>query len=186
MFTMKKILFGVIAITVLLTLSASATEILYEFKGHYFNPSDQRNKDIYGSGWVFGGEIGFGVRQSLNVYVSGSYYSKEGELTYTKENTKLKIIPLAVGAKYHFNIAGGLNLYAGAGLTYNIFKEENPIGNVSKNGFGFVVNSGLLAFVFEGLYLDGYVNYSYCKMKPANVDINIGGLELGLGIGYKF
>jgi hypothetical protein len=93
---------------------------------------------------------------------------------------------LVIGAKYHFNIARGLNFYAGAGVTYNIYKEENPIGNVSKNGIGLVANAGLLSYVIEGLFFDGYVNYSYCKIKPANVDINIGGLEFGLGIGYRF
>jgi len=183
---MKKALFGIIVITIVLTASGSAADFLYEFKAHYFNPTEQRHKDIYGSGWAFGGEFGFGVSQSLYVYLSGNYYAREGELTYTQEETKLKIIPLAVGAKYHFNLVGGLNFYAGAGLTYNIFKEENPIGEVSKNGIGFVINSGLLVFILEGLFLDGYVNYSYCKFKPANVDVNIGGLEAGLGIGYKF
>jgi len=183
---MKKVLFGIIVITIVLTASGSATDFLYEFKAHYFNPTEQRHKDIYGSGWAFGGEFGFGVSESLYVYLSGSYYAREGELTYTQEETKLKIIPLAVGAKYHFNIVGGLNFYAGAGLAYNVYKEENPIGESSKNGIGLVINSGLLVFVLEGLFLDGYVNYSYCKLKPANVDINIGGLETGLGIGYKF
>ncbi len=183
---MKKAIFVIIAITVLMGLSASATDFLYEFKAHYFNPTEQRSKDIYGGGWAFGGEFDIGVWESLYVYLSGSYYSRTGELTYTREETKLKIIPLAVGAKYHFNISGGLNFYAGAGLTYNIFKEINPIGEANKNGIGFVIHSGLLAYVFEGLFLDGYVNYSYCKMKPANVDLNIGGFEFGLGIGYRF
>lgn len=183
---MKKLIFGIFAVAVLLTISLSAADFLYEFKAHYFNPTEQRSKDIYGSGWAFGGEFAFGAWESLYVYLSGSYYSRTGELTYTREETKLKIIPLAVGAKYHFNIAGGLNLYAGAGITYNIFKEENPIGEASKNGIGFVINSGLIAYVIEGLFLDGYVNYSYCKVKPENVEVNIGGLEAGLGIGYKF
>jgi len=183
---MKKILFVILAITVVFSASANATDFLYEFKAHYFNPTEQRSKDIYGSGWAFGGEFGLGVAESLFVYFSGSYYARTGELTYTREETKLKIIPLTLGAKYHFNLARGLDFYAGAGLTYNIFNEENPIGDVSKNGVGFVVNSGVLAFVSGGLFLDGYVNYSYCKIKPANVDVNIGGLEAGLGIGYKF
>ncbi len=28
--------------------------------------------------------------------------------------------------------------------------------------------------------------YSYCRMKPADYRINIGGLEAGIGIGYEF
>jgi opacity protein-like surface antigen len=183
---MKKILFGILAFAVIFTASASATDFMYEFKAHYFNPTEQRSEDIYGSGWAFGGEFAFGVAESLFVYFSGSYYARTGELTYTREETKLKIIPLALGAKYHFNLTRGLNFYGGAGLTYHIYMEENPIGEANKNGFGFVINAGLLTYVTEGLFLDGYVNYSYCKMKPANVDINIGGLEAGLGIGYKF
>jgi len=34
--------------------------------------------------------------------------------------------------------------------------------------------------------IDLYLSYSYCKIKPADFEINIGGIEAGIGIGYKF
>jgi hypothetical protein len=40
--------------------------------------------------------------------------------------------------------------------------------------------------VTGGLIIDLHISYSYCKMKPADYRINIGGFEAGIGIGYEF
>jgi hypothetical protein len=31
-----------------------------------------------------------------------------------------------------------------------------------------------------------YSNYSYCKMTPADFEIDVGGLEMGIGLVYEF
>lgn len=185
---MKKKIIGIITVFFILSFSGSAfaSDFQFEFKVLTFNPSEQMQKDIYGSGVVFGAEIGWEVWKSLVVWFGGSYYSRTGELTLTEEETKLTIIPLEVGATYYLTVTGGLDLYAGTGLSFNIFTEENPIGKASKNGLGYVLRTGLLLELSRGLFLDGILNYSYCKMRPANVDVNIGGLAVGIGLGFRF
>jgi hypothetical protein len=181
---MKKL----IIIMVIIFLSSSfsnATDIIVEFKSHYLHPSEKAFGDIYGGGLVYGGELSIGIWKRLDIWVGGNYFSKKGELTFTKEGTKLEIYPLGGGLKYRLT-SGVFNLYAGAGLNYYQYKESNPIGDVSKGGLGYVAKIGSYVKVTSGLLFDLYVNYSYCKLKPADFEINIGGIEAGVGIGYRF
>lgn len=164
---------------------ANATDILVELKAHYLNPSEQAFKDIYGGGMMYGGEVSIGVWKGLEVWFGGSYFSKEGELTFTKEKTTLEIYPLGGGLKCRLS-EGVFSFYLGAGLNYYQCKESNPLGDISKGGLGYIGKTGSYVKITEGFLIDLYMNYTYCKIKPADFEINIGGLEAGVGIGYRF
>ena len=71
-------------------------------------------------------------------------------------------------------------------IYYYQYKESNPLGNVSKGGLGYVGKLGSYIDIAGGFLIDLYINYSYCKLKPADFEINIVGLEAGVGIGYRF
>jgi len=81
------------AILLLLSEIASAGDVIVKLNGSYFHPSDQAFKDIYSGGVMYGGEVDIGIWKNLELWVGGSYFSKKGELTYTREKTRLKIIP---------------------------------------------------------------------------------------------
>jgi hypothetical protein len=172
-------------LTVCLSGFAYTTEVTVELKAHYFSPSEQAFKDIYGGGLMYGGEISVGIWGDLDLWFGGSYFSKTGELTFTKEETKLELIPLGVGAKYRI-LSGNFALYAGLGLNYYQYKETNPIGDASDGGLGFVGKIGSNVAVVGGILIDFYVEYTYCKMKPADFEINVGGIAAGIGVGYRF
>ena len=181
---MKKL--TIIAIlTVCFSGLAYTTDVVVELKAHYFSPSEQAFKDIYGGGLMYGGEVSVGVWKDLDLWLGGSYFSKKGELTFTKEETKLELIPIGVGAKYRI-LSGSFALYLGLGLNYYQYKERNPIGDVSDGGIGFVGKIGSYVTIIEWLVLDFYVDYSYCKIKPADFEINVGGIAAGIGLGYRF
>ena len=176
----------IIIVTVIFSSGiANATDISVELKAHYFHPSEKAFRDIYGGGMMYGGEVSIGVWKGLEVWFGGSYFSKTGELTFTKEETKLKIYPLGGGLKYRLS-EGVLSFYIGAGLNYYQYKESNPLGDVSKGGLGYIGKIGSYVKVTGGFLIDLYVNYSYCKIKPADFKINIGGIEAGVGIGFSF
>lgn len=177
----------IIIIVTLVSLSglANAADFIVELKAHYLSPSEEAFKDIYGGGMMYGGEVSIGVWRGVEVWFGGSYFSKKGKLTFTKEETKLEIYPLGGGLKYRLT-TGIMNFYAGAGLNYYQYKESNPLGHVSKGGLGYVGKVGSYVKVTGRLLMDLYVTYSYCKIKPADFKINIGGIEGGFGIGYIF
>lgn len=182
---MKKSI-GIIAVTIFLSGLLSAADFKMELKAHYFRPSERAFRDIYGGGRMYGAEASIGVWRELDVWLGVSYFSKRGELTFTKEGTKLKIVPIGVGGKYSYPIHEKASIYGGLGLNYYSYSEKNPIGKVSKGGWGAVMKAGGLVKVIKGLIIDVYMNYSYCKIKPAYYKINIGGFETGVGLGYEF
>ena len=176
---------GITVAIVLLSASVTATDFVVELEAHYLFPSEKAFKDIYGGGMMYGGEATIQVWKNIIIWFGGSTFSKTGELTFTKEETKLKITPIGGGLKYRTQ-TGIVNFYGGLGINYYQYKETNPIGDVSKSGPGITGKIGIYIKAIEGLLIDVYFNYSYCKIKPADYKINIGGIEIGVGIGYEF
>jgi len=181
---MKKSVIIIVSV-ILLSGLANAADFIVELRANYLHPSEEAFRDIYGGGMMYGGEVSIGVWRGLEIWLGGSYFSKKGELTFTKEETKLEIYPLGGGVKYRFS-TGIFDLYVGAGLNYYQYKESNPIGDVSKRGSGYVGKIGSCVNVTGGFLIDLYINYSYCELKLADFEINIGGIEAGIGIGYRF
>lgn len=181
---MKKLIIIILTVIFLSGL-ANATDIIVELKAHYLHPSEEAFRDIYGGGMMYGGEVSIGFWRGFEVWFGGSYFSKKGELTFTKEETKLEIYPIGGGLKYTLSTKI-FDLYAGAGLNYYQYKESNPLGDISKGELGYIGKIGSYVKVTGGFLIDLYVNYSYCKMRPADFKINIGGIEAGVGIGYSF
>ncbi len=151
----------------------------------YFTPSESAFKDIYGSGLGFGGELNFGLWKSVSVWVIGNYYSSEGMLPVTNETTMLSLVALGGGPKFRLSQAR-VSPYLGIGPVVYFFKEENPIGLAEGNGIGFIGQFGCSVQVAGGLILDVSVNYTYCNVQPQDIKANVGGVQLGLSIGYSF
>jgi len=162
----------------LISVTASASIGL---QGTYFSPSDRDFKSIYGGGWKYGAEIAFNLFKGLDLWLDGGYYAKTGKLSFSEEETKLTLIPIGAGLRYRF-LTGKIEPYIGAGARYNLFNESNVIGDVSGNGVGFVGKAGLALYLAKGFGIDVHVAYSSCKMKPADFEFDVGGIELGAGI----
>lgn len=152
---------------------------------NYFRPSKQIFRDIYGNGVMYRAEIGFGIGRGLELWMGGGYLSKKGELSFTKERTKLQILPVGWGVRY-ISIEGNINLYTGIGLNYYQVKETNPIGEVGKGKLGFGGETGAFTRITGGLIIDFHIDYYYCKIELADRKIDIGGLTVGIGLGYEF
>jgi hypothetical protein len=180
---MKKI--ALIGFVVLIASTSAFSFIVLEAKGIYFSPSDRTFRDIYGAGWMAGGEIGIRIFKGLEVWGEGTYITKKGQLTLTREETTLSIQPVGGGLRYRFT-SGKISGYAGAGVDYFQYKESNPIGDVSKKSIGYVGRVGVFFRIVPGLLLDLNLGYSYCKMNPADFEIDIGGIAAGAGLAIEF
>jgi hypothetical protein len=182
---MMKKLIGMIVVLLFVSGSVGAANVILEFKIQYFSPTEEVFKDIYGGGVMYGGEVSIGVWKGLELWLGGSYFSREGELTYTKEKTELQIIPVGGGLRYRWQ-GRSLSPYAAAGLIFYNYKESNPIGEVSAGEGGFIAAIGTYVKIAGGLLIDLYANYSVCELSPADFEINIGGFGAGIGIAYEF
>lgn len=173
-------------LTVLSSGIASASDIKVELKGSYFNPSKTIFKQIYGGGLTYGAEASSKVWKGIEAWIGVKYFARKGELTFTKERTRLNILPIGAGVRYSYPVSERVNIYGGLGLSHYQYKESNPIGKVSKGGWGFESRLGSFVRVVKGWFIDIYMDLSYCRMKPADFKIQIGGIEAGIGIGYNF
>jgi opacity protein-like surface antigen len=182
--TMKRLI-GVLAVVILAVGFAGAQGVAIGVKGLYFTPAEQSFKDIYGSGPAYGLEANFGLTKNLDLWIGADYYQKKGELTFSKMETDVRILPVTAGLRYRIP-AGPVRFYAGAGLGYFLFREENLIGKVDVRKLGFLGKAGAYVRVFQGLYIDAHLRYSYCVIKPQDIKANIGGLSFGVGFGYDF
>jgi hypothetical protein len=154
-------------------------------RGGYFAPSEAAFKDVYGGGPAFGAEITARVWKGLSAWIEGGVFSKTGKLTYTGETTKVRITPFGLGLDYGLG-RGRLRAYAGAGLSYYDFRETNVIGDVSSGGLGWKARAGAMFRFWKRLFADVRLSFSHGDIEPSGIKVNIGGLELGLGLGYLF
>ncbi len=161
-----------------------AGSVTVEVKGSFFYPTEQAFKDIYGGGFMYGGEISLGIWKNLDIWIGGYYFSQYGELSFTGEETSLKIVPLGGGLKYRLS-TGVLSFYGGAGVNYFNYQESNVIGDEKAGAVGFVTKVGVYLEPVNQFVIDFFVEYSYCRMTPADFTINIGGIKAGIGIGVR-
>ena len=121
---------------------------------HYFQPSEQSTKDIYGGRAVIGGEVNLKVWRFIDLWLAGSYYTKRGNLPFTEEATRLTLIPVGGGPKIIFK-SGIINPYVAFGPV--IYVSPTPL--IVMTGFLF----GLLATVIVAFLPIGRV----ARLEPA-------------------
>lgn len=181
---MRKLII-VVVISLLLPCLVYTTDVILEIKGGYFSPADKDFREIYGSGLIYGSELTIRIWENFELWIGVSHFRKDGELTFTQEETKINNIPFGSGIKYRF-FTGDVSFYGGLGINYFHSKEINAIGDVTKNGLGYVAKIGSYVEITSGLLIDIYGEYSYCKIKPPDFGVNIGGFSAGIGLGYGF
>ena len=151
----------------------------------FFLAGDSAFTDIYGNGVVYGGELRIGGKRIAG-WLEGNYRARTGKSSFTEEETKVNVMAIEGGALYRI-MPGNISPYVGAGIGYYMFDEKNSfIGEVKQSKIGFCGAAGVSVFVVKRLVLDCRLKYSTCSMKPADFDINVGGLTMGIGLGVRF
>jgi len=169
----------------LLAAAPDADAFVVEAKGIYFHPAESAFRDIYGGGLCIGGEVTVRLAGRFSLWASADYFSKTGALTFTGEEAKLRIVPVLAGLKYSFGPIGPVRPYLGAGPGYFQYKEKSPIGVVEKGSLGFGVKAGACLEIPGGVLVDLQAGYTRCKVKPQEIEADIGGFQVALGIGLE-
>ncbi|MDW7760721.1 MAG: hypothetical protein SCM96_08790 [Acidobacteriota bacterium] len=165
--------------------AAAGDSFSIQARGAYFIPSEAVFKEIYGESPVYGGGISLKIMGGLSLWAGGSFFNKTGTLTFTEESTTMTLIPVFGGLQYQF-LSGRFRPYIGAGAGYILYKEENPIGKVEDGGLGFMGLAGVKVLIAGPLFLDLQGSYSMCKVEPAGIEADLGGIHIGLGLGLQF
>jgi opacity protein-like surface antigen len=157
-----------------------------KLKVGFFSPADSVFQDIYGGGVKLGLEAGLDVAKNLRAWLGFDYFAKSGELAETKDTTDLWIYPISAGVDYKLGMAGPVAFYAGGGIEYVLFKEENILGTVNKGGIGVLARAGGEMKLRNNVFLDVSIGYSLCKMKNGEAEFKVGGLDLTAALAIKF
>lgn len=164
---------------------AGAKDVYIEVKGTCFNPTDHAFKDIYGSGFMYGGELGVELWFGLDVWFEGKYFNKSGETSLTREKTEITLLPLSGGLMADIDL-GFFSVYLTSGLTYLLYKESSPIGEVSGHTWGWLVRTGAYFDISNAVFLDVQIAYSDAKLQSPDLKTDLGGLAFGAGLGFRF
>jgi len=170
----------------------------------YFRPTASILREIYGSAWVdykvaleHPLSCSDSFWNSLSIFADVSYLAKSGHTSVGHHKTHIQIIPVSLGLKWVQPISDSVNFYLGAAPRYYFLHIHNRYNfvkkNINKNGLGGVVITGFTYNFWEGLYLDLFASYSFKRFNkpstPTNVvghSLEVGGLDIGGGLGWKF
>ena len=165
---------------------ALAAEYRVELKGALYSSADTNFRDVYGSAMKFGLEGGFGISKNLSVWAGLDYVHKTGTLAITNEETTVSIIPVSAGLRYEVPAGEKLRFHVGVGAQMVFFSEEASLGTTSKSGIGIIATAGGMYQVSAKVGVGLFLNWSTCSMTNEDVEFKVGGLDIGLGIEFRF
>jgi len=162
-----------------------AKGVRLELRGGYHSPSEQAFREIYGGGLTYGADVVVGLWKNVDLWVGGGYFYRTGALTYTAEETFVKIRTFGWGILYR-RALGRFDVYGGAGLAYFLFDEGNAIGETSAGKIGPELRAGAFYRFTPRLSAGAFAGLSTRTISPAQYEVNIGGLTAGLALSYRF
>jgi hypothetical protein len=159
-----------------------------EFVYGQYRLADARFKTIYPSGSP---AVGLAFTATLFANFDLSFevktLSRRGTLTYTMEETNFRLVPISLGLRFVYP-GGILQPFAGGGLDYVVYYENNSIGTTVNATRGSHVQGGL--YVQFGarfpVLLVGKAKYVWATADKKGRAVAVGGLEYVLGLALAF
>jgi len=153
-----------------------------------YNINEQRFKSVYETGGAIKGIIlSSALFYNFDFYTEIKAFYKVGQLTYTKDETKLLLVPVSLGVRFVFPSQIILP-YVGLGGDVYFYYENNFIGSVLNMAKGFHVLGG--AYLQLGkkipLLLNVKLKYTTAKAKENDLRLELGGLEYGVSLALSF
>ncbi|MGD1010326.1 MAG: hypothetical protein ABR951_09275 [Candidatus Aminicenantales bacterium] len=167
--------------------TAWGSAVTVEARVGYLRPNSQDVRDVYKNGLVFGADFTVPLWKGLGLWAGADDDHKNGMLTYTLEDTTLRVIPLFAGLKLQ-SASGKVRPYVGLAAGYFLYKETNVIGTVSGSNIGLLVQFGLLVRITRSLSVDLHGRYTSFRNKASGSDAlttDLGGIQGGLGLAVR-
>jgi hypothetical protein len=187
---MRRLAFGLAPLAAALLLAGTAwgSAVMFEVRAGYFVPAGAGVHDVYKNGLTFGVELTIPVAKGLCAWAGIDYFDKTGKLTFTKENTTIRIMPLFAGLKLQ-SMAAAVRPYAAAAAGCFFYKEANIIGTASGQSVGVLGQLGLLVKIRGRVWLDISTRFAWAKFTSGGAEpftTQLGGFQGGLGAAVLF
>jgi hypothetical protein len=163
-----------------------------------FYPQERAFRVLYGTVQIpLGVQLSHDLSERICVFVGYKYLSSSGGTVLIGPGFIQETLPLSFknsslrfGATYNVNLARRSAVFVGGGASYNFFKEKWDVISLSREGkkFGFFIQTGNvydLGKRFSLLTLLEYTNIPTGKGAKLQEGVNLGGLELALGLSVR-
>lgn len=136
-------------------------------------------------------DLAFRFVPKVDFWLSAAYASRPADPDWSDEEFKLTLIPLSGGFRYHVMEKGKWDVFLGAGASYFLVKEINPVEDIDTGALGFWGLGGAYYRLSRRLFAQGTLRYHlvskdvYPELDLDN-KLDLGGLELRLGVALAF
>lgn len=192
----------IIGFAIVCTMSLIARDVLIEFKGAYFHPTNQRFRKIYKNGTLYGPEITFQLCRESSWYgfASADFFHKKGHSIGLETPTCIRLVPLGFGLKYFVPACFEcVDWYVGLGFqpVYVSIENNSPaVPDHNKWACGGIAKCGAIIDIQCNFFLDLFVDYSFVHLRSIRNQTccgpvvprksNISAVIVGAGLGYRF
>ena len=126
------------------------------------------------------------VYRNFSVWGGFGMLSKQGFIEEVDETAKIKQNFLSFGVGYARNLSVSLRLRGEVGLASISFKEEALGGTMKGSGLGWKIGADLDYFFGKKLFVTLAAAYSQASDQAEAGKIELGGAQVGAGVGLAF
>jgi hypothetical protein len=148
--------------------------------------------EIYGDGYIFEPYIRYSLGMlSLELSYEGGY-KRSGPVGLFQENSTLNVTGLQLSGVVPIPILRIRNLstYFKIGIAYYFYKQdidsEFVRQQVDHTKWTTVIGGGMSLRLLRGLFLTAEVKSIPLRVRPFDINVNLGGMRILFGIGYQF
>lgn len=161
--------------------------------GGYFCPQDSLLQDLYGKSIVnYRVEMSFVLPFNVNnfdIWTAVSHYRKSGKTSYYEEDIRFSHTMFSIAVRYLRKI-DIFTPFAGFGMDYisykEIFPESFAFPSVGGSKMGYHLQTGIYIHMIPALSGKLMVKYNSAKTVDNNLELNLGGMEYGIGLIFHF
>ena len=187
----KYILF--ISLVLLCVQAGSASWFTLGLNAGFRNLNDPTIGEIYGDGYVYEPYLRYSFAGSFSLelaYEGG--YKKSGPVGFFQEDSTLSVSGLQLNGIVRVPILRirRLSTYFKIGLAYYFYKQDidSPFvrRKVDHTKWTTVIGVGMSLNLFRGLFLTAEYKSIPLRVKPFDINVDLGGSRILFGIGYHF
>ncbi len=149
--------------------------------------ADDQIRDVYGNGTTFFPYVSVGIWKGVFAGLGHEFgYDRDGRIGLYQEETNLKVTGLEFFAGYRFDL-GKVSPYVKLGLgSYAYEQTVSGASKVDEKKSSVTLAGGARFYPVKGLFLAAEIKYVPLKVKPFDIEVDLGGMRLAAGIGYTF
>ncbi len=146
---------------------------------------------LYGRAIGPGVEFSFRFPNKFEFFLGAAYSGKSVPLGWAEGEEKYTMIPFSAGVKYYLVRKEKLEVFAGAGVLYILFKDTTPFDEIKQNIFGGSILWGGNYKLSDSFYATARLQFNLAKKTYATAitpdyPLDLTNVELKLGVFYTF